>query len=300
MNNIGNVVSIGGANIDRKGICDNVIKGSSTPVSFFYSFGGVARNVAVNLARTGTAVSLITFVGNDTDGSAILNDAENEGVDTSFSVKIKGERTGNYTAILNNSCEMEFAFADMSIYDEVTAEMISNRENVIKNASIVFADCNLSEKILNEISIICRKNDIEFVVDLVSISKSVRVKEVVGTLYMVICNYDEASALAGIDGSTEDVAARLLALGVKNVVITMGNRGAYFSNGIEKGSVAADVTKVVDVTGAGDAMISGVIYGLMRGCAFEKAVRYGIKAASVTIASKFTVADEMNREIFVK
>ncbi len=298
MNNIGKVVSIGGANIDRKGICENIVKGSSTPVSFFYSFGGVARNVAVNLARTGTNVSLITFVGNDNDGSAILNDAEKEGVDTSFSVKIKGEKTGNYTAILNGLGEMEFAFADMNIYDEVTKDTIADREDIIKKASIVFADCNLSEGVLNEISTICSKNNIEFVVDLVSIAKSSRVKNLTGNIYTLICNYDEASALAETNGSMEDVALKLLASGIKNVVITMGSKGVFFSNGIEKGTIPAEVTKVIDVTGAGDAMISGIIYGLMRGTSFEKAVRYGIKAASVTIASKFTVADEMSHEIF--
>src|SRR6478736_5628356 len=66
------IVCLGAANLDRKLRSNATLKmGTSNPARQDESFGGVARNIAENLARLSTPVSLITVIGDDTSGKAL-------------------------------------------------------------------------------------------------------------------------------------------------------------------------------------------------------------------------------------
>src|SRR5690606_2286804 len=67
------IAVIGGAVLDRKYHARHeLIMGTSTPVEGHRNFGGVARNVAENLARLGATVSFVSAVGDDLSGRELL------------------------------------------------------------------------------------------------------------------------------------------------------------------------------------------------------------------------------------
>ena len=89
--------------------------------------------------------------------------------------------------------------------------------------------------------------------------------------------------------------------GAKNVIVTLGKRGIYVScGGAGKGKkedwnkfMASYRGEVVDVTGAGDALVAGLVYGIYKGYSLEVAARFGLGAAALTISTKEAVRRDL-------
>ncbi|HLE52835.1 MAG TPA: PfkB family carbohydrate kinase, partial [Anaerolineales bacterium] len=82
------VLVIGGAGVDLVGRLTGELRaGTSNPANIRTSFGGVARNVAENLARLGRSVKLITAIGDDQLGERLLAQAASAGVDVSAALR---------------------------------------------------------------------------------------------------------------------------------------------------------------------------------------------------------------------
>ncbi|HQY23988.1 MAG TPA: PfkB family carbohydrate kinase, partial [Thermoflexales bacterium] len=96
------VLVIGSANLDVKGrLLGPPIAGSSNASEIRTSHGGVARNVAENLARLGAPVTLLTAVGDDSVGDDLLRHADEIGIDISRALRVPGESSGIYLAALD-------------------------------------------------------------------------------------------------------------------------------------------------------------------------------------------------------
>jgi ribokinase len=103
-------------------------------------------------------------------------------------------------------------------------------------------------------------------------------------------NESEAAALTGVAisnlRSCGQAAAYFHQRGVRRVVITLGERGAYVSSGGDGELVPAFPVKAVDPTGAGDAFCAGLTLGLVEGRELAEAARIGnaVGALCVTAA----------------
>jgi len=105
----------------------------------------------------------------------------------------------------------------------------------------------------------------------------------------------------GIDVDVVKAAEELRRKGVKNVIVTLGKRGIYVSCGGADEGRKKDCNKfmapyrgeVVDVTGAGDALVAGLVYGIYKGYSLEMAARFGLGAAALTISTKEAVRRDL-------
>ena len=112
------VLCIGGANLDRKlKLSEPLRMRTSNPVTSEVSPGGVARNVAENLARLGCKVGLLSTFSDDLEGNWLLDHLNSAGVDVSPSLIVPGRKSGSYTALQDAEGEMLLAMADMEIAD---------------------------------------------------------------------------------------------------------------------------------------------------------------------------------------
>jgi sugar/nucleoside kinase (ribokinase family) len=97
-------------------------------------------------------------------------------------------------------------------------------------------------------------------------------------------NWQEAQAFApGL--SIDEIAANLLTLGPKIVVIKCGSNGArvYNKNAQKPIIVSAAISQVVDVTGAGDSYAGGFIAGYLLNRNIDQAALMGVVSAAVAI-----------------
>ena len=119
------ILVIGAANLDVKGrLFGPAIGNSSNSCAIKSSFGGVARNIAENLARLGTPVTLLTAVGDDYAGEDILNTADDLGIDVSRALVIENETTGTYLAALDQAGELILGLDDLRVMRHITADYL--------------------------------------------------------------------------------------------------------------------------------------------------------------------------------
>jgi len=313
----GGVVVIGGANIDLRGRPAGEVleRHTSNPGKINVGSGGVGRNIAHNLALLNVPVTLLSAVGDDGEGIRILEETGKAGVKTEQMI-ISGEHpTGIYLAILDDKGEMEVAVSDMRILEEITVEYLRSKAYLIKGSKIVVMDTNIPEQSIEYVVDLCNKVKVPILVEPVSVEKAKKLRKVLDgsgrwTIDYVTPSRDELESILGaeIDGdqniSLVRAAEELKGKGVRNLIVTLGERGIYVSYGGAGGSseggqdepgkfMAPFKGEVVDVTGAGDALVAGLVYGIFTGYSMEVAARFGLAAAALTISTKEAVRRDL-------
>jgi pseudouridine kinase len=277
------VVVIGGANMDVKAKSSSVNKlGTSNPGTVTVTPGGVGRNIAHNLARLGAKVALISVVGDDLHGASLLAATRNAGVDVSR-VKSDGPATGSYIVMLDSDGEMLTAVNDMRAVDFITPDVIAANADVISSARFVVADCNLPIETLQAIAVLASDR---LIIEPVSVPKSRKLKTLLQTspVFLATPNLDQLEELCGSRSIDAD-ATQLHQMGLRNVVMHAGAEGAFVSGEIVDDHVPPQSAgTIVDVTGAGDAAVAGLVFGLLQGHSLIDAAALGQKMAGIVIA----------------
>ncbi|MDI6025664.1 winged helix-turn-helix transcriptional regulator [Corticibacterium sp. UT-5YL-CI-8] len=294
------IVCIGGAVLDRKYHArKEFIFETSNPVDGYRSFGGVARNVAENLARLGVATTFASVVGDDETGRALVRHLRDLGIEVS-QVLITSERpTAEYAAILGPDNNLVLGIADMDIFDQFGPTHIDRIWPHLAAASWVFADCNLPAATLA--ALVSKKQGSRFklAIDTVSSPKAMRLPQDLSGVDLLFLNNDEANTILGRTDPADyfrpkEAAMRLRARGASEVVVTMGALG--ISVATEKGvtQVTSVPARPVDVTGAGDAMIAGTLYRILAGEDTITAARTGALAATLATESDSSVHPDLS------
>jgi pseudouridine kinase len=278
------IVVIGGANIDIKAKAGSSnLLGTSNPGEVSLAAGGVGRNIAHNLARLGAKVALISVLGEDAHGAEVIAATSNAGVDVSL-VRRSRLPTGAYVATLDHDGELVTAINDMRAMEELTPRMLRDHVEALAKARFVVADCNLRQDTLDAIADMARD---KLVVETVSVPKSRKLIALLagGPVFLASPNFDQIDALSG-SRDIMDGFAYLHGKGLRNAVIHAGAEGAFVSDGSNIEHVEAQPpARIVDVTGAGDASVAGLVFGLLEGLSLPEAAALGQQLAGRVIGS---------------
>jgi pseudouridine kinase len=293
------LLCIGAANIDRKlRTLGAVAMGSSNPARQHESFGGVARNIAENLARLGAPVALVTALGNDSSGHALLAQAQGVGIDMRAILQLDGAGSGTYTAVLNHDGQMVVALADMALYEALTPDFLATRQTQRASAALIVADLNLPIDTVAALQQGALRDGVPLVLVAVSEPKMARLPRDLRGVRLLIVNEGELATRVGraLHGERELAAAcrEVQAQGAQDVIVTRGARGACFTTAAGVEALPAPAAQVVDVTGAGDAFTAGVCWSLYGGSGdLALACRRGLHLAGLTLASAQTVCPQL-------
>lgn len=301
--NEGPVLVIGSAGLDLVGrAVMDLQPGTSNPGKMRVSMGGVARNVAENLARLGTDVILITAVGADEQGNQLLEQTAAAGVGIEHCLIIEDQGTGTYLAILNPDGNLHLGMDDMTLTAAILPEHLLERRELFKQASAVFIDANLPEKTLRAAISIAHRSKVPIAADTTSVSLAPVFTPHLDRLWLITANEAEAEALCPIDvphadhGNVIEAARHLVAEGVGIAMITMAEFGVSYATADSSGHVPALSTEIVDPTGAGDALSAAVIFALLNEIPLDEAIRLGVSAATLTLRSTGTVSAQLSLE----
>lgn len=291
------VVCMGAANLDRKlRSLAPLALNTSNPASQTESFGGVARNIAENLARLGTPVALLTAVGSDSSGAALLAHAEAAGIDTHGALRLDDAASGTYTVVLDAHGDMVVALADMALYDRLTPSFVAAREAQLATATLVVADLNLSLDTVDALLGQARRSGVALVLVAVSEPKMARLPRALAGVRLLIMNAGELAARVGrplVDEAALEAAMReVQAQGARDLVVTRGAAGVLLTQ--PDGAIArlqAPQAEVVDVTGAGDAFAAAVCWSLAQDGNEDLmlACRRGLHLSKLTVGTLDTV-----------
>ena len=295
------VVCIGGANVDRKFYMKDAAQlGTSNPAAMSVVIGGVARNIADNLGRLGHSVRLLTVAGNDSDWDLIEQESAAYMDVTSVGL-LQGKTTGSYSAVLNPDGELVIALANMDVYDSLSVDYIERHDRLIANATLTVMDLNCPQETVEYVKSRAQLFGTGLAIVPVSSPKMDRMPKNLEGVTWFICNRDEAETYTGLSIVDEDAwknaVQRLFEAGAENVVITAGAKGVMAGKrGEEVQHYPAIVgVSVEDVTGAGDAFVSGVLHGHLEGMDTGEAIHRGLVNAAKTLESSFTVRPELSK-----
>jgi pseudouridine kinase len=289
------IIVVGGTNVDIKAkTAKPYIAGTSNPGSIAFTPGGVARNIAHNLGLLGTKVALISVIGNDAPGEIAAKATLAAGVDLSLVMRTDTP-TGAYVALLDDKGELVSAVNDMAILENLTAAFVKPHEAVLASAKFVVVDCNVRPDLLEYLAL---RFSGKLVVEPVSVAKSEKLKALLEKheVFLATPNRDQIHALAD-NPNVESACRELHARGLHNLVVHLGASGSFVSTGIGVKEIPAGIQPhVSDVTGAGDAAVAGLVYGLSKGYDIPRAAQFGQAAASLKVNSNLSIAVGLTEE----
>ncbi|MGQ9586130.1 MAG: carbohydrate kinase family protein [Anaerolineae bacterium] len=295
------VVVIGAAGLDIKGRASHTLMpGTSAPGEIRNSVGGVARNVAENLARLGVQVVLLSAVGEDGPGRRLIAQAEECGINVRHVIRSRDHHTGAYLTVSDETGKPFVSVDDMKIMELITPAYIYANRRWFRDASMVVLDANVPPKAMESVFKLAERYGVPVSADPTSAVLAERLKPFLPRLYMVTPNVPEAEVFCGghithREGAIR-AARRLVRKGIRVAIITRAERGVCYATPDASGHVPALQTDIVDLTGAGDALTAGVVFGFLNGFSVDEAVRLGVSAAALTLRSRETVSPELSLE----
>ena len=284
----GFVAVIGAANIDLTGtIKGQAVDGDSNPGEVTVSAGGVARNIAENLAHLGAHCELITAMADDVWGAQLRQKCESLHIGLSHSLIAEAQRTSTYLSVHDKQGELMTAINDMAVLDCLDAEVLATRMAVLSGAKAWVIDANLSEAALSYL--FDHYNGMPIWVDPVSTVKAQRLLPHLAKIHCLTPNLQEAGILAGLPvNDSQDapaLAQRLHEKGVGQLLITLGEQGAFASDGETTAWLPAKSITVKNVTGCGDAAIAALVYGAVSGLNWHSSCELAMSAAALTAST---------------
>ncbi|WP_432836911.1 carbohydrate kinase family protein [Dactylosporangium sp. CA-092794] len=227
--------------------------------------GGAPFNVAVGIARLGAPVDFLGSFGDDPFGNRLLDFLDKNGVGTEGAVTVPGVATTLAVTTFQGH-EPTFRFyGEPPSYGLLDAPDVD--ESLIAGAALLYCGsmCLLAPPVLAaarrawSIPGPIRVFDPN-VRPVVGVNPEV-VAEFAATADLVKLSSADATALWG--DSPEAAAGRLLDLGAGAVVVTLGAQGALVAQGSGTVLVPAPRIAPVDATGAGDATMAGLSWGIL-------------------------------------
>ena len=249
--------------------------------------GGKGANQAAAAALLGASVSLLGRVGDDGFGNPLTEALREKGVDTSLVQEAPGSSTGTAFVTVTPDGENAITVAP-GANRRLTAADVDAAAGAIGAARVLVAQMEIP---------------IEAVVRGVEISRAAGTRplvnlapwrdappELLRDLDPLVVNEHEAALL--LDDEVEGVsgalfaAPKLLSLGPRSAVITLGSEGAVFAEAGTTDHATAPKAEAVDTTGAGDAFVGALAFQLAREAPLEAAVAYACRAGAVAVTKE--------------
>jgi len=292
------VALIGGMNMDISAhSIAPLVPADSNPGRIHCSPGGVARNVAENLVRMGVDARLLSVLGDDVFGQTLRTAAATIGLDLSACTTIPGQRTATYLSMHGADGDMGVAVNDMGILECLTSELLGQHTALLDAAAALVVDSNVRQDVLTWISTYWA--DKAVFAETVSVAKCQKLQPVLGHIHTLKANRLEAQALSGWPIASRqsacDAARSLHQRGVRNVVISLGVDGVAWCNADGAvGHRAVRPVPMVSATGAGDALLSGLVYGYIHGLPLGSSVHWAMACAELTLSSTLANSPDLS------
>jgi len=253
--------------------------------------GGKGANQAVACARLSAndvKVAMVACLGDDAFGTELRAALRNDGIDDSHVSTIGGEASGVASILVDASGQNSIVLA-AGANDALSPAHIDAARGLIEQARIVVLQ--LETPLATVRHAIELAHALGKTVVLNPAPAQALSADLLAQVEYLIPNEIEAAMLAGLnaasldnDAAIEAAVAKLRADGSSNVLVTLGEKGVYAA--LSSGSVhfAAQLTKAVDTTAAGDTFIGGFVAALAEGRSEADAIAFGQRAAALSVA----------------
>ena len=280
------ILVVGSSNTDMVIKADHLPRPGETILggTFFMNPGGKGANQAVAAARLGASVSFICKTGSDIFGHQSQQLFEQEGIDTSFIFSDSRNPSGVALITVDSQAENCIVVASGANANLKPADLMSALKG-IEEADIVLMQLEIPMETVEYVArVACESHKI---VILNPASAQALSKELLRNLTIITPNETEAEMISGVkitDMASATEAARVISnMGVDQVIITLGAKGALvYTDGLAQ-EVASFKVEAVDTTAAGDVFNGALAVAISEERSLKEAVRFAAKAAAISV-----------------
>lgn len=299
----GPVICIGAALVDELMYASEpLLKRTTNNVSISRTPGGVARNIANQLALLNVPVQLISVVGNDADGNWLKQNCIGTGIGIDM-LLVEHIATGKYTGVIDSDGSLFTAMINKLSVDLITPAYLEHHATYLKTASFILVDANISIESLEWLIAFCNAYEPKLIIEPVSVGPAEKLGTVnLNGVYLITPNEDELPAMCDKivkNSDTIEQVEYLMNQGVQNIWLHMGAEGSAWFHRHKRWQLKPQPVNVVDCTGAGDASVAGFIFASMSGNDHYQAVKTGHALAAEILKVHGAIAHHITSEKLV-
>ncbi len=268
---------VGSINMDMDIIAERIpLKGETIKGSDIkYIPGGKGANQAVSMARLDADVVFYGCVGDDDNGSKLIENLKRENINTEYIKVIENVNSG--IAIITIGENDNTIIVVPGANDFVTKEYVDDIKESLLNSDLVVLQNEIPMETIEYVIDICYKNNVDILLNPAPAFKVS--EELVEKITYLTPNEHEAKLIFGSEMTIEE----MLKEHSNKLIITLGEKGVIFAN--DNGEIKLLPTrkaKVIDTTGAGDTLNGAFAVRISSGYSIEDSLRFANIAASLS------------------
>ncbi|HAR40874.1 MAG TPA: ribokinase [Coprothermobacter sp.] len=273
-------VVIGSMNMDFTMDVDHLpSKGETVPaVRLRTSPGGKGLNQAVALARLGAEVLMVGAVGNDASGEVLLDNLPKDRI-PDFSIKKVDDSTGNAFITVDSQGNNTIVVYPGANY-KLDIGWVESFKGEIESSDFVVLQMEIPvETVIASIELAHNLNTKV----VLNPAPALPLPEYVCTMVDLIIPNETELALLTDESNVLEGARKLLKMGAKAVVVTLGSEGCLYKDANQEISVEGFKVNAIDSTAAGDAFIGGLLTALGRHEDIGTAMKFANAVGAITV-----------------
>ncbi|NDL64855.1 ribokinase [Acerihabitans arboris] len=248
------------------------------------AFGGKGANQAVAAGRSGADIAFIARVGDDDIGASIRRQLQADNIDVRPVEPSAGAATGVALIFVNAEGENVIGI-DPGANAAVTPAYLARYEQVVANASALLMQLESPLDTVIAAARLARDHQTRVILNPAPARQLP--DELLVLVDIITPNETEAEQLTGVTISDDAAAARAAQVlhdkGITTVIITLGSRGVWLSEGGNGVLVPGFKVRAVDTIAAGDTFNGALMTALLEGRDMRSAVRFAHAAAAIAV-----------------
>ncbi len=256
--------------------------------------GGKGCNQAIAIARLGGKVNFISKIGKDSYGELALNTLKKNKINIANIIQDANLQTGVAGILVDKNSGKNAINVIVGAPSSLKISEIEKQINLIRRSKIFLTQLEVPKDVTLHCLKIAKENGCITILNPAPASEIP--KEFYNNIDFFTPNETEAEFYTGIkitnDQEAKQAADKLLNLGIKKVIITLGEKGLFYSDGKEEIYLKASDVKAIDTTGAGDAFNGGLAFSLSKEKPMKECLELANKVAGIS-TTKLGAGDAM-------
>ena len=300
------IVVIGTVFVDVKGFPEDVYVPTGRNVGKIeYVHGGVARNVAEDIANLELRPTFVGTVDTTSMGKDVIEKLARHKVNVDY-VKAVPEGMGTWLALFDHKGDLAGSISQRADTYLVLPILEEHGADIIKDCDSIIFELDMHKSVVKKIFELAEKYEKKVYALVSNMSLALERRDFLQRLDCFICNELEAGMLFMddyTDTSPEELSkilpSKIKAANIPAMIVTMGAKGAVYADKEgQSGMIPARKVVVKDTTGAGDAFCAGAMSGLTYGKNMAEAVEIGTVLSSSVITTLDNVCPRFRPEEF--
>lgn len=291
------IIVIGTAFVDIKGFPEGAYIPTGRNVGQVkYIHGGVARNVAEDIANMELRPIYVGIVDDTPLGKDVLEKLQRHKINTDY-VMVRPDGMGLWLAVFDSRGDVAGSISKRPDAYPIYEMLESRGDEIFRKGDSVVLQVDLHKDVVKKALELAEKHGLKTCALVSNMSIAAERRDMLQRFDCFICNQQEAGLLFLDDYSEKTpeemqaiLADRVARAKIPSMVVTMGDQGAVYADSDgNSGFCPPRKVQVKDTTGAGDAFCAGMSAGLTYGKTLAEAVEIGTMLAASVITSSENV-----------